>query len=46
MLRNLAHIETEADKKIEVEIEHSKLGYWRLKPFLDDIVAFFEENNS
>ena len=46
MLRNLAHIETEADKKIEVEIEHSKLGYWRLRPFLDDSVAYFEENNS
>jgi hypothetical protein len=38
-LRNLAHIETEAEKQIDVEIEHAKTGYWRLKPFLDKIVA-------
>ncbi len=36
-LRNLAHIETEAEKQIEVEIEHSRAGYWRLKPFLEKV---------
>lgn len=36
-LRNLAHIETEAEKQIEVEIEHSRNGYWRLKPFLEKV---------
>lgn len=40
MLRNLAHIETEAIKQIEIEIEHSKLGYWRIQPFLEKIDAF------
>ncbi len=39
-LRNLAHIETEAKKQIELEIEHAKLGYWRMQPFLDTIVNF------
>jgi hypothetical protein len=38
-LRNLAHLETEAAKQIEVEIEQSKQAYWRLKPFLDRISA-------
>jgi len=42
-LRNLAHIETEAEKQIEVEIEHAKNGYWRMKPFLDKIVGFIQE---
>jgi hypothetical protein len=37
-LRNLAHIETEAERQIEVEIEQAKAGYWRIKPFLDRIV--------
>lgn len=32
-LRNLAHIETEAKKQIEVELEQAKMGYWRMKPF-------------
>jgi hypothetical protein len=36
-LRNLAHIENEAEKQIEVEIEHSRIGYWRIKPFLERI---------
>lgn len=36
-LRNLAHIETEAQKQIEVEIEQAKTGYWRIKPFLEKI---------
>ena len=39
-LRNLAHIETEAKKQIELEIKHAKLGYWRMQPFLDTIVNF------
>lgn len=34
-LRNLAHIETEAAKQLEVEIEQSKTAYWRLQPFLE-----------
>jgi hypothetical protein len=38
-LRNLAHIETEAEKQIDVEIAQSKAGYWRLKPFLEKITA-------
>jgi hypothetical protein len=36
-LRNLAHIENEADKRIEVELADAKNGYWRMKPFLDGI---------
>lgn len=36
-LRNLAHIETEAEKQIEVDLEQSKTGYWRIKPFLEKI---------
>jgi hypothetical protein len=36
-LRNLAHIETEAAKQIEVEIEQAKNGYWRMKPILENI---------
>jgi hypothetical protein len=39
VLRNLAHIETEAEKQIDVEIEQSKTGYWRIKPFLEKIAA-------
>ena len=42
-LRNLAHIETEASKNIEVEIEHSKLGYWRMQPFLEKINEYLAE---
>jgi hypothetical protein len=38
-LRNLAHIETEAEKQIDVEIAQSKVGYWRIKPFLEKIAA-------
>jgi hypothetical protein len=37
-LRNLAHIEAEAEKQIEVEIEHSKSAYWRMQPFLKHVV--------
>jgi hypothetical protein len=38
-LRNLTHIETEAKERIEVEIEHAKSGYWRMRPFLEHIGA-------
>ncbi|WP_295969215.1 hypothetical protein [uncultured Xanthomonas sp.] len=38
-LRNLAHIETEAEKQIDVEIKQSRAGYWRIKPFLERIAA-------
>lgn len=41
-LRNLAHLETEAEKEIEVQIEQSKNGYWRLKPFLDGVSEFLK----
>lgn len=34
-LRNLAHIETEAEKQIEVEIGQSKTAYWRMQPFIE-----------
>ncbi len=44
-LRNLAHIETEAEKQIEIEIEQSKLGYWRIKPFLERIIATISEED-
>lgn len=44
-LRNLAHIETEAEKQIEVEIEQAKTGYWRIKPFLDKIVETIANDN-
>ena len=46
MLRNLAHIETEAAKQIDVEIEQAKTGYWRIKPFLERIVASLAEEPS
>jgi hypothetical protein len=45
-LRNLAHIEAEAEKQVEVEIEHAKTGYWRMKPFLEKIVATIEEEST
>lgn len=38
-LRNLAHIESEAEKQIDVEIAQSKVGYWRIKPFLEKIAS-------
>lgn len=43
-LRNLAHIETEAAKQIEVELEQAKIGYWRIKPFLEKITTTLAEN--
>jgi hypothetical protein len=43
-LRNLAHIETEAEKQIEVELEQAKTGYWRIKPFLEKIKITLAEN--
>jgi hypothetical protein len=45
-LRNLAHIETEAEKQIEVEIEQAKKSYWRVKPFLEKIAEFIVEHQS
>jgi hypothetical protein len=43
-LRNLAHIETEAEKQADVEIEQSRTAYWRIKPFLELIVSKIEED--
>ncbi len=43
-LRNLAHIETEAEKEIEVEIAQAKAGYWRMKPILEGITAVIQES--
>ncbi len=45
-LRNLAHIETEADHLIEVDLKDSKKGYWRIKPFLEKITLFLQEYQS
>jgi hypothetical protein len=42
-LRNLAHIESEADSLIEIELEDSKKGYWRIRPFIDKIKDFLVE---
>jgi len=39
-LRNLAHLESEAERNIEMELEDSKKGYWRLKPFLEKVNEF------
>jgi hypothetical protein len=38
--RNLAHIESEAERKIELEIGDAKKGYWRMRPFLEKINEF------
>lgn len=43
VLRNLAHIESEAKHQIEIEIEHAKLSYWRMQPFLDSISSFLAD---
>jgi len=40
VLRNLAHLESEAERNIEMELEDSKKGYWRIKPFIDKINEF------
>jgi hypothetical protein len=45
-LRNLAHIETEAEKQIDVELEQSRLSYWRMKPFLERILLTVAEEDS
>lgn len=42
-LRNLAHIETEAAKQLDVEIEQSKTAYWRLGPFLEKAATYLRE---
>lgn len=39
-LRNLAHLENEVDRQIEMELKDSKKGYWRIKPFTDKIKEF------
>ncbi|MEK6614959.1 MAG: hypothetical protein AABZ32_02440, partial [Bacteroidota bacterium] len=39
-LRNLTHIETEASKQLDVEINQSKTAYWMLSPFLEKISNF------
>lgn len=38
-LRNLTHLEAEAKRQIEVELEEARTGYWRMKPFLETISA-------
>lgn len=43
-LRNLAHIEAEASKQIEVELAHAHTGFWRMKPFLERIEQFLADN--
>jgi hypothetical protein len=43
-LRNLAHIEAEAKKQIEVELEQAKKSYWRVKPFLEKITNILSED--
>jgi len=45
-LRNLAHLESEAERQIEVELEEAKIGYWRLKPFLEQISELLKNNNT
>lgn len=42
-LRNLAHIESEANTFEELELEDSRKGYWRIKPFLDKINDFLRD---
>lgn len=42
-LRNLAHLEGEAERQVEMELEDSKKGYWRIKPFIDKIKEFLEK---
>lgn len=44
-LRNLAHIETEAEKRVEVELAQAKQSYWRIKPFLEKITAVLAEES-
>ena len=45
-LRNLAHIETEAAKQLDVEIAQAKTAYWRLEPFLQETSDFLRDNNA
>lgn len=42
-LRNLTHLESEADRQVELELEDSKKGYWRIKPFTDKIRNFLAD---
>jgi len=43
-LRNLAHLEAEAQQQIDVELEQAKTGYWRMKPFLERISEVLEQD--
>jgi hypothetical protein len=45
-LRNLAHIEAEAQRQIEVELSEAKTGYWRMKPFLERIAEVLAEKKA
>jgi hypothetical protein len=45
-LRNLAHLEAEASRQIEVELQEAKTGYWRMKPFLENIVEVLAQQES
>lgn len=42
-LRNLAHLEAEAKRQIEVELHEARTGYWRMKPFLENITQVMVE---
>ncbi len=44
-LRNLAHIEKEAEEEVELEIENSKVSYRRMQPFIADIKEFLREGS-
>jgi len=44
ILRNLAHLENEADKQIEVELAQSRNAFWRMKPFLEKITIFLSDS--
>jgi hypothetical protein len=37
-LRNLAHLEAEASRQIQIELDNAKTGYWRMQPFLDGVL--------
>jgi hypothetical protein len=45
-LRNSAHLDTEARRQIEVELQEAKTGYWRMKPFLENIVEVLAQQET
>ncbi len=45
-LRNLSHLEAEARRQIEVELEESRLSYWRMKPFLERIADVLAQGSA